>query len=215
MADSPSTTAPLLPAGVAASYSAILLAAGRGARFDASGAHNKLLQPLPSGVSVAATSASHLLAVLPQVTAVVRTGAEPLAEQLQALGCQVSICPDAAEGMGTSLRHGLQQSLLQMPQAKGWLIALADMPAVQPATIAALIEALERGADIAAPSFQGQRGNPVAFSRTHLPRLLQLQGDQGARSLLRSFPVAEVVVEDVGIRFDIDTEADLERQHVV
>jgi molybdenum cofactor cytidylyltransferase len=205
-------SARLLPPSIAGSYAAILLAAGRGARFDASGARNKLLQPLHAGVSVAAASAGNLLAVLSQVTAVVRPGAALLAAQLQALGCDVSTCPDVEQGMGASLRHGLQQSLLRMPEAKGWLIALADMPAVQPATIAALIDALESGADIAAPSYQGQRGNPVAFSRLHLPRLLQLQGDQGARNLLSTFPVTMVAVDDAGIRLDIDTAADLARQ---
>jgi molybdenum cofactor cytidylyltransferase len=208
----PQPSKPLLPASVAGSYAAILLAAGRGARFDASGIQNKLLQPLKDGTTVAAASASNLLAVLPQVTAVVRPGSTLLAAQLEVLGCAVSICTDAGEGMGASLRHGLQQSLLLMPQAKGWLIALADMPAVQPSTIAALIEALERGADIAAPSYLGQRGNPVAFSRLHLPSLLQMEGDQGARNLLRAFPVAEVAVADAGVRLDIDTAADLECQ---
>lgn len=48
----------------------ILLAAGRGRRFDPSGTRNKLLQPLPNGEPVAVASARALLAVLPKVIAV-------------------------------------------------------------------------------------------------------------------------------------------------
>jgi molybdenum cofactor cytidylyltransferase len=83
------------------------------------------------------------------------------------------------------------------------------MPHVQPATISALIDAIKSGADIAAPTYMGRRGNPVAFSRKHLPDLLRLGGDEGARSLLRAFPVSEVAVDDAGIRQDIDTATDL------
>lgn len=73
----------------------------------------------------------------------------------------------------------------------------------------ALAAALERGVGIAVPTWQGHRGNPVAFSRKYLPELLVLNGDQGARRLLQAFPVAEIAVDDPGIRMDIDTPADL------
>lgn len=185
----------------------ILLAAGRGARFDPTGAENKLGQILPNGDTVVAAAAKNLLAVLPTVIAVVRPGADALASRLRTLGCRVIVCPDAAQGMGVSLAYALSQA----HDASGWVIALADMPYVQVATIAALANALAAGADIAAPHHQGRRGNPVAFSRLHLQRLLQLTGDQGARNLLREFPVTEIEVDDPGIFHDIDHRDDLAR----
>jgi molybdenum cofactor cytidylyltransferase len=166
---------------------------------------NKLLQPLPNGETVVAAAAKNLLAVLPTVRAVVRPGADAVAAQLRALGCEVIECSSADQGMGASLVHALSQPC----NASGWVIALADMPHVQPATISALIDAIKSGADIAAPTYMGRRGNPVAFSRKHLPDLLRLGGDEGARSLLRAFPVSEVAVDDAGIRQDIDTATDL------
>jgi molybdenum cofactor cytidylyltransferase len=57
--------------------------------------------------------------------------------------------------------------------------------------------------------FEGRRGNPVAFGARHLPALLALEGEHGARSLLRSSPVVEVTVDDPGILRDIDTPGDL------
>jgi molybdenum cofactor cytidylyltransferase len=80
---------------------------------------------------------------------------------------------------------------------------------VAPSTLRALLAALEEGAHIAAPVFEGRRGNPVAFGARHLPALLALTGEHGARSLLRSEPVVEVAVDDPGILRDIDTPGDL------
>ena len=61
----------------------ILLAAGRGSRFDPSGVHNKLLQPLANGEALAVASAKKLLAVLPRVVAVLRPGEAQLAAALE------------------------------------------------------------------------------------------------------------------------------------
>ncbi|APA70303.1 nucleotidyltransferase family protein [Janthinobacterium sp. 1_2014MBL_MicDiv] len=187
----------------------ILLAAGRGRRFDPSGVQNKLLQPLPdgpyAGLPVVAAAASAMLAALPRVLAVVRADDTQVARVLGALGCEVRVCHDADMGMAASLTCAIEH----VRGAPGWLIALGDMPWVEAATIAALSHAIADGARIAVPVFQGRRGNPVAFSAVHLPLLLALDGDQGARSIVRGHAVREVAVDDSGILRDIDTPDDL------
>ena len=183
----------------------ILLAAGKGARFDPSGAEDKLMQKLPDGETVAVVSARTLVSVLPFVLAVVRPGAQALAAVLRETGCQVIECPTADQGMGASLVCALSH----LRDSAGWVIALADMPYVQASTIAIVAAALRRDADIAQPVHQGRRGNPVGFGRRHLPQLLALGGDQGARSLLKMHHVVEVAVDDAGILQDIDTRSDL------
>lgn len=183
----------------------VLLAAGRGRRFDPSGVQNKLLQQLPDGEPVVVASARHLLAVLPRVLAVVRPHDDAVAEPLRRLGCEVLVCDNADEGMAATLTLALKTS----QNADGWLIALGDMPFVQPETMRALVATVERGARIAAPTYLGRRGNPVAFSPYHLPLLLALQGDQGARAILKNHAVSELVVDDAGVLRDIDTREDL------
>lgn len=194
----------------------ILLAAGCGRRFDPSGLHNKLLAHLPSGDSVAAASAKHLLAVNPHCLAVLPSECtrfpmqcSQLAKQLHELGCQIVRLPtsSADSGMAYSLVHGIQYS---RADTDAWMIALADMPAIRPDSIQRLLHALQAGADIAVLVYQGKRGHPVGFSRHYLPELLRLEGDQGARSLLHRFPVTEVEVDDPGILFDIDTVLELD-----
>ncbi|WP_343731725.1 nucleotidyltransferase family protein [Duganella sp.] len=183
----------------------ILLAAGRGRRFDPSGVENKLLQTLADGDIVVAASAKNMLAVLPRVLAVVREGDDKVAALLGSLGCEVRICATADLGMAESLTTAIDYT----KGAEGWLIGLGDMPHVRPDTMRALVATIERGARIAAPVFAGRRGNPVAFSAYHLPLLLALEGDQGARAILKSHAVSEVVVDDDGIVRDIDTKQDL------
>ncbi len=183
----------------------ILLAGGRGKRFDPAGMKDKLQQALPGGDTVAVAAARNMLSVLPMVVAVVRRDNEGLASSLRQAGCMVSCCDTSDQGMAASLIHGLSQAA----DADAWIIALADMPYVGVATIRALHDALANGADIAVPVWKGRRGNPAGFGRRHLDALLHLRGDEGARSLLKAWPVVEVPVNDPGIRRDIDTPHDL------
>ncbi|NNG24714.1 nucleotidyltransferase family protein [Telluria aromaticivorans] len=186
----------------------ILLAAGRGRRFDPSGARNKLLQRLPGGELVVAASARRLLACVPRVVAVVPPEDGGVADALRALGCEVTVCAHADTGMGASLVHAIRHSL----PSEGWLVALGDMPFVQDTTLAALRDAVAHGADghtIAVPVSGGRRGNPVAFGAGHLDALLALGGDQGARRLLQTHPVTGIEVDDPGILRDIDSPSDL------
>jgi len=185
----------------------ILLAAGRGRRFDPAGQRNKLLQRLPGGELVVAASARTLLAVFPRVVAVAPPDDGGVGDVLRQLGCEVTVCPDADGGMGLSLAHAIRHSLDAPGQ--GWLVALGDMPFVAPATLQALAAAIEEGAAIAAPLFEGRRGNPVAFGARHRDDLLALDGDQGARRLLAGSPVAAIDVLDSGILRDIDSPSDL------
>lgn len=185
---------------------AILLAAGRGRRFDPDGIVSKLYQPLHHNVSVIEQSALRLSQVIPQCHIVTRSASHWPAHFLQKYASSIRVCEDADLGMAHSLVCGVQQ----LPQdCDAVVIALADMPLVESTTIAAIVQALRDGAQIVVPVCQGQRGNPVGFSKSMFAELLQLRGDQGARALLKSHPVCEVQVEDVGILRDIDTPQDL------
>jgi molybdenum cofactor cytidylyltransferase len=190
----------------------ILLAAGRGRRFDPAGQRNKLLQPLAGDEPVVVASAHKLLAAVPRVVAVVPPEDGGVAARLAALGCDVTVCADADSGMAASLTHAIRYSLVSEPAPQAWLVALGDMPYVEISTLRSLADALAAGAGIAAPVTDGRRGNPVGFGAVHLDALLALRGDEGARRLLQTCPVTEVPVHDPGIFRDIDTPGDLTRR---
>ncbi len=181
----------------------ILLAAGAGSRFGG----EKLLHPLEDGVAIAAHAARNLLAATPDVIAVVRRGDFPLYDMLEQEGCQVTMFQGAARGMGASLAHGVSESR----SADGWIVALADMPRIAPATIKRILAALEEGAQIAAPVYKGERGHPVGFGAQLRDELLTLDGDQGARAVLERHRGALKLIEcdDAGVLLDIDRKSDL------
>ncbi len=181
----------------------VLLAAGSASRFGG----DKLVHPLLDGVTIAAHAARSLLAVLPDVVAVVRAGDLPLRDLLEQEGCQVVLFQNAARGMGASLAHGVGQ----VRGADGWVIALADMPRLSPDTIRKILAALEDGARIAAPVYKGERGHPVGFGAPLRDELLALDGDQGARAVLERHrgEVKLIECDDPGALYDIDRKSDL------
>ncbi|WP_153102003.1 nucleotidyltransferase family protein [Paraburkholderia hayleyella] len=183
----------------------ILLAAGQGNRFDPTGARNKLLAHLPQGAQVAHEAARRLLLVVPRVLAVVRPGTEPLAHVLREAGCEVVVAPLATRGMGASLAAAIRAS----PDASGWIIALADMPCIAPASIAAVAQALDHGATLVAPFYRGQRGHPVGVGAPYREELTALDGDRGARTLFERREIQRLELDDSGIVRDIDTPDDL------
>jgi len=182
---------------------AVLLAAGSGTRFGG----GKLLHPLPDGVALAAHAARNLLAALPEVVAVVRSGDLALKDTLAREGCCVTLFADAARGMGASLAYGVAQAR----GADGWVIALADMPRIAPDTIHAIAGALAAGALIAAPACRGERGHPVGFSAALYHELVALDGDSGARAVLERHRGAVTLIEcgDPGVLYDVDRKSDL------
>ncbi|WP_434663994.1 nucleotidyltransferase family protein [Paraburkholderia sp. A3BS-1L] len=184
----------------------VLLAAGTGSRFDPDGLRNKLLAPLRSGVSVAHEAAHRLLTVTPRVIAVVRPGAEALAHVLNDAGCDVVFAAAAARGMGASLAAAIKADT----EGESWIVALADMPRIAPATIEAVACELDAGKPLVAPFYHGQRGHPVGFGLAHRAALLALDGDTGARALLNSPALTRIDVNDPGILRDVDTPADLD-----
>ena len=184
----------------------ILLAAGAGSRFGG----GKLLHPL-QGAAIGVHAARHMQAAGLWVTAVVRPGSDELVRLLQNEGVAVTVCATAADGMGVSLAHGIAQTSLRENEAAGWVVALADMPRIRPATIRQIADAVRAGALIVAPTYQGERGHPVGFSVALRDELLACRGDEGARAVLKRHhtEIQLIAVDDPGVIFDIDRKEDL------
>jgi len=194
----------------------ILLAAGLSVRFGGA----KLLAPLPAeshgvaaGTPLGVAACRHLVAAVTSVVAVVRPRDPVLARQLRGAGARVVECQRASEGMGASLACGVAAA----PEAEGWVVALADMPWLAPATIVSVADALVTGADLAAPIIAGRRAHPVGFSRRHFAALVALTGDSGAKTLVASNrkSMRLLATDDEGARRDVDTVLDLSQLTMV
>ena len=176
----------------------ILLAAGSSRRFGA----DKRLQPLADGTPMALASARHLARACSRTIVVIRPDDVALASLLAAEGLETVVCEQAGQGMGHSLSRGIEVSA----DADGWLVALADMPYIEPASYAAVAEALKNGTRLARPAYHGQAGHPVGFSAIYRSDLLALTGDQGGKSILDTHreQIRLCSVDDPGILKDID-----------
>jgi len=195
----------------------VLLAAGRSERFGgdkllakagaAAGAASGLSDI--GGECIGVVACRHLLAVLPKVTAVVRPADAALAAALGAAGARIVRCANAEEGMGASLACGVAAER----DAAGWVVALADMPWIRPATIARVAAAIADGAPVAAVFHDGKRGHPVGFSAACYALLAALTGDEGAKAVVAAHAdsLARIDVDDAGTLRDVDTREDLEK----
>lgn len=182
----------------------ILLAAGQSRRFRG----NKLLYPLPDGTPIAVAAARHLLAELPEITAVVDDGDGEVAGLLEREGLRVIVNRSATSGIGTSIAC----AVTACRDAQGWVIALADMPYVPAHLTRQIVSALQQGSDIVAPAYRQQRGHPVGFSSRHAKALLQLSADQGARNVIAANrdTLTLIETEEQGVIVDIDSIDDVQ-----
>lgn len=181
----------------------ILLASGSGVRFGS----QKLLHRLPSGEFLGTRSAKNLSAALPDSIAVVREQDTSLTDTLIELGYQIVVNPEPEAGMGGSLARAIRAT----SDAPGWIVALADMPWICPATIEQVVQKLKSGSSIVAPVYQDQRGHPVGFGPQWGAELSRLSGDQGARNILHRYAeqLELIKVDDAGVICDVDHPSDL------
>ncbi|MBY8823956.1 nucleotidyltransferase family protein [Sphingomonas colocasiae] len=174
---------------------AILLAAGGSARFGPADKLHAELDGRPLVTHAAALIAGFgfggLVAVCARTTVTLLPGFD-------------IVINDASErGQSHSIRLGVAHALEQDVDAV--LVMLGDMPFVPASHLRAL---LASDGAIIASSLDGQAMPPALFSRDAARALLALEGDRGARGLLRG---AVLVPGDAAMLADIDRPSDLRR----
>ena len=169
---------------------ALVLAAGASRRMRG---RDKLLEPVAGRpvlrhvAEAARASRADIVAVVLPPEAASRRAA------LAGLDAEIIEAPAWAEGMAVSLRAGLAAVAAR---ADAVLVVLADMPEVGASEIDRLIAAFDPGEGreiVRAVAADGTPGHPVLFGRRFFESLAALEGDRGARDILRD--AAEFVVE--------------------
>ena len=164
----------------------LVLASGRGERFQASGGQGNKLHALLAGKRVM----------------------DWTLEAVKASGLRWHLEEKDHPGLGDCIAAAVRAT----PDATGWLVLPADLPLITPETLLAVAESLERH-DVVVPHYRGQRGHPVGFDRCCESALRQLHGPNGANSVVRAEAAVDGVfdleLDDVGIVTDIDTLSDL------
>lgn len=185
----------------------IILAAGLSSRMG----RPKLLLDWGGRPLVRAVAETALSAHLDELVVVVGSERAATAAALAGLPLRLVVNEDYAAGQSASLRAGIAALGSTIDAA---LVLLGDQPFVTAAIITRLVaDWRASGAAIVAPSYAGQRGNPVLFARALFPELLAIHGDQGARGVIAADPgrVHLTPFDDAQPLADIDTPQEYER----
>ncbi|MFE5814451.1 NTP transferase domain-containing protein [Streptomyces sp. NPDC056479] len=185
----------------------LLLAAGGGRRL---GGRPKALL-LHRGRPLVEHAAEVLWAAgCARVHVVLGARAAAVREQAELDDCVLVENPDWADGMGSSLRAGLDS--LAGTGAVAALVSLVDQPGIGPEAVTRVLAAYEDEWSLVSAAYDGVRGHPVLFGAAHWSGIAATAtGDRGARAYLKEHQEAIRLVEcgDVAQPYDIDTEADL------
>jgi molybdenum cofactor cytidylyltransferase len=182
---------------------AILLAAGGSTRL---GRPKQLLEF--DGEPLVVRQARLLVALRPACVVVV-TGRrnEDVASLLGDLPVRCEHNPEWQRGMGTSLACGIRA----MPErARAALVLLVDQWKLALADLEILVETWASDPQAAVlAAYDGTRGPPAILPRALFERLSRLQGDSGARNILKRWKGTVKALPLARATVDVDTAADL------
>lgn len=118
--------------------------------------------------------------------------------------------PEWEEGIASSLRVGLD-AVTRLSRCDTALIVIGDQPEISRETVDELMRSHAReGRPVTLPKYRVTMGNPVLVDRSLWPRLMSLEGDEGAQRLWQAHPewVNAVWFSD-SVPRDVDTDADV------
>lgn len=97
-------------------------------------------------------------------------------------------------GMASSIHCGVEFLETAFPEVSHVMFALVDQPYIEAEHYYALVEAAEDFPDkVIAAFYGGVVGVPMVFPQRYWPMLSRLQGDQGARGIVRGLEEHAVV----------------------
>jgi molybdenum cofactor cytidylyltransferase len=120
---------------------------------------------------------------------------------------ELVINTDWAEGMGSSIRLGVQTLQTLAEDVEGVVVMACDQPAVT----AQHLHLVTAKGEIKASRYAGRNGIPAYFPAGYFGRLMTLHGDVGARNLLLDAGFEELADGEL----DVDTHEDLKRARML
>ena len=179
---------------------AIVLAAGRSQRMGAF----KPLLPFGERTVIESCLMNLQAAGLENIIVVLGHRAEEVRARLAGWPVKFALNAESHSEMGVSIARGLE---LLPDDIAATLITPADLPAVPPSAIRAVIETWQQGARLVIPEYEGRGGHPVLLALDFRAELLHLDAQRGLRGLFEthSEEVRRAPVASPNIRRDMDT----------
>jgi len=185
----------------------ILLAAGASRRMG----RPKQLLPVDDRPLLRLVTERALRAPVSPVVVVLGAHADEIGPVLAGLAVHPVSNPAWPEGLGSSVRTGVEAALKLTPDLEGLIILPADQPALPALHLENLIARFRLGGCSLVASLTGDRRvPPVLFGAGWFAWLRQLTGDAGARDLLRE-DRPEFASVPLASNADLDTPEDYDR----
>ncbi len=110
------------------------------------------------------------------------------------------------EGMGGSLKTGIEYLLTNYPDSPACLTLLCDQPLLIAQHLGNLATQWEKGTyPIVATQYGGIKGVPIIWDASYFPQLAKVEGQIGARKLLKTYASdVETVIFEPAAK-DVDT----------
>ena len=191
---------------------AVILAAGASTRMGSP----KALLATPSGRTFAAAIV-RALADAGVEDVVIVTGhdhervVEAVLNDAPAVVPRFARNPQPSRGQLSSLWVGMDAAV--RAETEALIVTLVDVPMVNPATVARVIDEWRKTrAPIVRPAIGDRHGHPVIFDRSVFAELRASPLDQGAKAVVRAHAgrIVDVPVSDEGSLVDVDTPQDYE-----
>ncbi len=184
--------------------SAVLLAAGESKRM---GEVNKLTLEVKGQTLLQRTASTLLKLSLEELVVVTGHQADTARALLNGYPVNLVYNERYRESQHSSVHCGL--SALRLPY-DAVFICLTDLPLLEIEDLEAIVAALDsQSHSIVVPTFNGDRGNPVLFDRSHVREIITDYRDLGARKFIEDNPesVSYVDMPNDHVIFDVDTPA--------
>lgn len=184
----------------------IVLAAGMSTRLG----RPKQLLPLGDHSLIRQTVERVLAATLDEVFVVIGSEADAMRVALAGLPVRIVENPAFVSGQASSLCAGVEALDDEIAAA---VMLLGDQPEIDPAAIDAVITRWRAtDAPVVLTAYRAGQSHPILLARELFPDLLEIEGDQGARDVIRRYQdrIATAPM-DADAPADIDTEEAYER----
>ena len=184
--------------------SAILLAAGQSKRMGGENKLTKEIQGTPlikhSVKNILASSIDELIVVLGYQKEII----EKIIDKNERI--KFVFNGNFESGMASSIKIGLNNL---SKKTEAFFICLGDMPLINKDTYNQLIKS-RNNKEIIVPTYNGQQGNPILFSKSIKEKIMTIQGDVGAKKILElnKNKILNVEVGNQSIKKDFNTKDD-------
>ena len=184
----------------------IVLAGGSGSRFGASAKQLAELDGKP--LLEHALRAIEAVPAIDRIIVVLGARADEICAAVDFGLAEPVVCADWASGQAASLRCGVEA----VAGADAAVMTLGDMPRITPAVIAMFADiGREYGATARARAvYDGAPGHPVVLGSAYFEQLAALQGDAGARQVMKAIGVYPIECGHLSSNADVDTAEALE-----